>query len=238
VSDGGAAKTRVGDVSTIIRGVTYGKKDASAQPGEGRIALLRSGNVRDEIELNDLVYVPRELVRPEQELRPGDIVVSSSNSVDLVGKSAQVRESIDATFGAFCMIVRPGEGVLPRYLGLVLRSPDFLTAMRRAAGATNNIANIRKGHVDDFEFLLPSEAAQRRIVTEYEMRRGELLAGIASIREAAELLVTLEGRIIDEAIALAAGGAETARLGDAVEKLTSGSRDWKPYCFERRTSPE
>lgn len=229
MSDGGAAQTRVGEVATIIRGVTYSKKDASTRPGERRMALLRSGNLRDEIDLNDLVYVPQELVRSEQNLRPGDIVVSSSNSVDLVGKSAQVRESTDATFGAFCMVVRPGEGVVPRYLGLVMRSPRFLTAMRRAARATNNIANIRKGHVEDFEFFLPSEAEQRRIVAEYEMQRGELLAGIASIREASELLVTLEGSIIDEAIALAADHAETTRLGDVVEKLTSGSRDWKPY---------
>src|SRR3954464_3491218 len=93
--------TVVGDVATVIRGVTYKKDQTRVEPGDGYLPLLRSGNVQSELSFDGLVYIPADLVKPQQRLAAGDIVVSTSNSRELVGKAAPLRADWEGTFGAF-----------------------------------------------------------------------------------------------------------------------------------------
>lgn len=146
----------VSSVAGQVRGVSYAKGDAIDSPRPGYVMLLRANNITESgLRTDDVVYVPASRVAKKQRLLPGDIVIAaSSGSLDVVGKAAQVTKPIDATFGAFCKVVRPSNGVEPAYLASYFRSAGYRrTVSNLAAGA--NINNLRNEHIDNLELPLP-----------------------------------------------------------------------------------
>ena len=154
---------RVGDLARQIRGVTYAKHEASAEPCPDGVPLLRAGNIGDYgIESKDQIFVPAARVRPEQYLIENDVLIAtSSGSLSVVGKAARVQVS-GGTFGAFCKVLRPGDGVDPGYFSHFFRTNEYRAAMSNvAAGA--NINNLRAADLDSLEVPLPPLGEQRRI---------------------------------------------------------------------------
>lgn len=154
------------DVATIVRGVTYSADDACDEPLDGFLPILRAGNIKETLFLDGgLVWVPEKLVKSDQVLVPGDIVMcTSSGSADVVGKSA-ILENVRwrGSFGAFCAVIRAErEKCLPGYLRHLLAGRTFLRWARLSLGA--NIKNIRKSELERYEFELPPLDQQRRVV--------------------------------------------------------------------------
>jgi type I restriction enzyme S subunit len=98
----------LGELASVIRGVTYQKEEARATAAVGFVPLLRATNIGASLDLDDVLWVPASRVKPLQRLQVGDIVVAaSSGSAAVVGKAAQLLEDWDGTFGAFCFALRP-----------------------------------------------------------------------------------------------------------------------------------
>ena len=85
------ATVRVADLAEQIRGVTYGKDDASPNPISGYLPVLRAGNITNEgLTFDDLVFVPAKRISAKQKIRQNDILIAaSSGSLDVVGKAAR-----------------------------------------------------------------------------------------------------------------------------------------------------
>jgi len=160
-----AALVRVGEIAEQVRGVTYGKDDASDVPDEGYVPVLRAGNITDSgIVLDNFVYVPEGKVSKKQFLRSGDVLIAaSSGSLDAVGKAGPVLADFDGAFGAFCKVLRPNqERVDARYFSHFFRTPEYRRIVSSlAAGA--NINNLRNEHLDNLLMPLPAIAEQRRV---------------------------------------------------------------------------
>src|SRR5687768_13263034 len=107
--------TTVGEVATLLRGVSYQKHQAEHVESDGNCLVLRGGNIQDgKIFIGkDVVYVPKHLVSENQFLRKGDvIIVGSTGSKELIGKAAlSLQDEDKIAFGAFLMLLRPSEGV-------------------------------------------------------------------------------------------------------------------------------
>lgn len=155
----------VGEVSEQIRGVSYGKGDATDAPEDGYLPVLRAGNITEfGVIYDDLVYVPRRFVSEKQLLRSGDVLIAaSSGSLDVVGKAAPVLSDYEGAFGAFCKVLRPIRNrVDPRYFSHYFRTTDYRrTVSNLAAGA--NINNLKNEHLDNLLIPLPTIDEQRRI---------------------------------------------------------------------------
>jgi type I restriction enzyme, S subunit len=157
----------LGDIAEVVRGVTYQRESAVSEPREGYIPILRAGNIKDQLILDDdLVWLPTTGVSDRQILRPDDVLMcTSSGSVDVVGKSA-LFEADDwvGSFGAFCAVIRANQNAcVPGYLKHILRASAFLNWARSSLGA--NIKNIRKSELELFQFNLPMRSDQLSIVT-------------------------------------------------------------------------
>jgi len=155
--------SKVKDVSTQIRGVSYKPTDLHDTLDNDSILLLRANNIEnDKLNFDDVVYVDKSKVGDLQYLRVGDILIcASSGSKNLVGKATIIKKDITATFGAFCKVVRPKD-ILPNFLGYYFSSPKYRnTISQLSAGA--NINNIRNEHIDSLDITIPSLEIQKQI---------------------------------------------------------------------------
>ena len=114
---------RIKYIGTYFNGLTYSPQDI-CEPSEGTL-VLRSSNIKNsKLDLNDCVYVSRN-INSSKMVKPEDILICSRNgSRELVGKSAYITD-IKASFGAFMMILRPCALVKSKYIFYILNSGVF-----------------------------------------------------------------------------------------------------------------
>ena len=139
-----------------IRGVSYKPEDLHDSLDETSVILLRANNIDEgRINFDDVVFVDRKKVSPEQFLKKGDILIcASSGSKNLVGKAAPVEFEKEVTFGAFCKVVRPNSANDAEYISMFFQSPIYRREISSVAlGA--NINNIRKEHIDQLAIKWP-----------------------------------------------------------------------------------
>lgn len=158
-----------------IRGVSYKREEASSTPKEGYLPILRANNVdSDKLRFDELVWVPSSRVKDSQKIKKGDIVVvMSSGSKSVVGKTAQALEDWDGGFGAFCGVLRPNKNAHQRYLGMFLRTKEYRSRISELA-AGSNINNLKNEHLANIEVPLVPFEEQRRIVAKLEKLLGKV----------------------------------------------------------------
>lgn len=160
----GWAKRRLRDLSEIISGVVFQRGETTTYPEEGRMPVLRAGNIENELKLNsNLVWLSHHSVSNRQRLQINDIVIcTSSGSKFIVGKSALLRKNWEGTVGAFCSIVRCKSTICnPKYLAQYMSAPTFRRWTQLAYGS--NIKNLKKSELECHLVSYPSLEEQQKI---------------------------------------------------------------------------
>ena len=156
---------KLGDYIVQVRGISYKPTDISEEPIDTHMAVLRANSIKNnKLILEDLIYVNKDLVKENQIIKENDILIAaSSGSKEIVGKSVQIKDNTNFTFGAFCKIVRCSEKIEPRYVGYFLRTPYYrFTISNLVCGA--NINNFKNEHIDELLIPMPSREIQQKIV--------------------------------------------------------------------------
>lgn len=164
------AVASLGQVVEIVRGITFPASEKSKEPELGRVACLRTANVQDKIEWDDLLYIRESFVsRHDQYVKPHDIVMSMANSRELVGKVALIGSELKqkTTIGGFLGVLRPVL-IEPRFVMALLRTPHARNALIESSSQTTNIANVSLGKLRPLPFAIPPLAEQRRIVSKVD----------------------------------------------------------------------
>ena len=161
----------LGQIAELIRGVTFRKGDQleTATNDSLRVATTRAAQESGIVE-EDLYHIPMKLVKDDKKmLQPGDILISTANSLNLLGRTTHV-QSVDypTSFGAFMSVIRPNKEILDTYLLHVLRTEFATDFFRRNANTTTNISNLNISALAKFEIPLPPLEVQRGIVAEIE----------------------------------------------------------------------
>jgi type I restriction enzyme, S subunit len=157
---------RLGDVAEFIRGITFKPDDVVPLDVEDAVVCMRTKNVQTLLECDDLLAVPSQFVRrADQYLSEGDILVSSANSWNLVGKCCWVPAlPWRAAFGGFISVLRGDESrVDKRYLYWWFSSGRIQTLLRSFGQKTTNISNLNIERSLQLEIPLPPLPEQRRI---------------------------------------------------------------------------
>lgn len=157
---------KLGKYIKQIRGISYKIDDIAEEEEEeeGYKIVLRANSIQGyKLILKDLVYVKEGLVKPEQFIKKGDILIAaSSGSKEVVGKSVQINEDTDLTFGAFCKLIRCKHNIHPKYVGYFFRTQYYRTTISNVVCGAN-INNLKNEHIDDLLIPVPSICLQQKI---------------------------------------------------------------------------
>ena len=179
--------TRIGMVSNFERGITFPAAAKEAAPTEDNIPCLRTANVQENLEIDDMIYVNRGFMKGNiaKLVRENDIIMSSANSRELVGKSSLVTHiPFPMTFGGFVLNIRAKE-MSSKYLFYFLRHEFLAGKFIGESSQTTNIANINTTTLGNYEIPLPPLPEQQRIVDRIE----SLFAKLDEAKEKAQAVV-------------------------------------------------
>lgn len=157
---------KLGSVAKFIRGVTFKPGDVIPLGTPGSVHCMRTKNVQAELDTRDVWAIPGSLVkREDQFLQMGDLLISSANSWNLVGKACWVPPlESKTTFGGFISALRADPAKLDaRYLFHWFTSDRTQATLRSFGQKTTNISNLNIGRCEDMEIPLPPLDEQRRI---------------------------------------------------------------------------
>ncbi|MBM5821249.1 MAG: hypothetical protein FJ082_01950 [Cyanobacteria bacterium K_Offshore_surface_m2_011] len=166
----------IGEVAELIRGITYKPSDVCDATDPTAVACMRTKNVQEDLDEPDIVWIPASLIRNSSKyLKPGDILVSSANSWNLVGKGCWVPElSYLASAGGFISILRGNQARVDlRYLYHWFVSPMTQAKLRSYSNKTTNISNLDHSRTLATAIPLPPLEEQRRIAAILD-KTGEL----------------------------------------------------------------
>lgn len=156
----------LGDVAAFVRGITFKPEDVVPVGTPGSAACMRTKNVQAELDLSDVWGIPESFVRRnDQYLIPGDTLVSSANSWNLVGKCCWVPNlPWPSTFGGFISILRADRDKIDqRYLFRWFASGRTQATVRSLGQQTTNISNLNVERCLRLPIPLPPLHEQRRI---------------------------------------------------------------------------
>jgi type I restriction enzyme S subunit len=259
---------RLGEVCTLIEsGFAFRKKGAP----EGDLLHLRPYNIAEDgtLDLSQRFYVPSSLRSARHKfLQPGDVLFNNTNSVELVGKTALVREPLEAAFSNHITLLRPdttkAEGA---WIALVLlalwRQGFFANLCNKWIGQ----AGINTETLRSVLIPLPPLEEQRRIVARVEELMSRIREAKRLRQEAKEEAERLWQSILSETFPKPgtelSEGWQWVRLGEVCSKpqygltqaasqepvgpkfvritdITSGQINWEtvPYCRVDRRALE
>ena len=218
------AVPKLGDCAKFIRGITFKPEDVISIEDKSAVLCLRTRNVQTELDLSDVWGIPPNFIkRMDQNLLLNDILVSSANSWNLVGKCCSISDlTRPATFGGFVSVLRAEREILdPRYLYRWFSSSLIQTKVRSFGRQTTNISNLDINRCLDLAIPLPPLKEQRRIAAildQADALRAKRRAALAQLDEMAQaIFVEMFGDP-----ATNRRGWPLVRLGDLAMKFSDG----------------
>jgi type I restriction enzyme S subunit len=161
---------KLSDICIFERGITFPSSAKQTTKLPNTITCVRTANVQESLDLNDLWYVDKSYMKknPNKLLCDKDIMMSSANSKELVGKTVFI-ESVQSemTFGGFVMIIRVYKAN-SKYIFYFLRDCFHKGLFASIATQTTNIANINSAVLGEIKVPIPPLSEQKRIVQRIE----------------------------------------------------------------------
>lgn len=181
---------KLGDAVKFIRGVSFPKDAKSFSFTKGKAACLRTANVQKAVDWDDLWFIDEKIVkREEQYVRIGDILISSANSLELLGKVSLIKHiPYKSTLGTFIVNIRVPESQEYKFIYYYLTSREFTDEVQKNASTTTNISNISVGKLEQIKIRLAPLPEQKKIVEKIEELFSGLDSGVASLKKAKEQL--------------------------------------------------
>ena len=221
----GWARIPLAELASIQGGI---QKQPKRAPKLNKYPFLRVANVTaDGLDLREVHEV--ELFGDELEklqLVPGDLLVVEGNgSPAQVGRAAVWDGSIsDCVHQNHLIRVRPGERLLPRFLGLLWNAPNVREELTAISSSTSGLHTLSVSKLKRIEIPVPPIAEQRRIVEILEDHLSRLDAEERYLQQVVQRVDAWAASMADELIW--SPGWSTRELGSLLrEPMRNGRSD-------------
>lgn len=226
----------------FVRGITFPASAKNRDCLPGMIRCLTTGSVQKEHNSSSDVFVSSSYVKKERQyLKKNDIVISSANSRELVGKSILWSETEkNVAFGGFLTVARvKEESVDATYAFYVFQALFSLRYFENLSTQTTNIANLSNTLLSNVLFPIPPICEQARIVAKIEEllplveaygksynRLQELNAELPGKLKASILQEAIQGKLVPQLDSEEA----VEQIGDAPEEVPFGIPEKWKWC--------
>lgn len=165
--------------------------------------------------------------RARQAVREGDVLLSTVRPN--LRTLALVPKELDGQVAStgFC-VLRPGPHLLSEFLFYAVADDELQQRVEAKARGISYPA-VRPADILSESIRVPSLVEQRAIVEKIAALQQDLKLGREELSAALACEEELGRTLVDAAFAEVQAEAEQVELGDVVERITSGSRDWKRY---------
>lgn len=173
---------RIGD---LLLSATYGTSKKAAATGE--FAVLRMNNITrtGEMDLNDLKYMDLDTSEQSRYLvTKGDVLFNRTNSAELVGKTAIVRELQPMAYAGYLVRLRVNAENDPEYLVRFLNTGYAKKMLRGMCKSIIGMANINAKEIQEVKVAQPPKKLQgdfARRVTAIEKLRASHRASLTKL---------------------------------------------------------
>lgn len=173
---------RIGD---LLLSATYGTSKKAAATGE--FAVLRMNNITrtGEMDLNDLKYMDLDTSEQSRYLvTKGDVLFNRTNSAELVGKTAIVRELQPMAYAGYLVRLRVNAKNDPEYLVRFLNTGYAKKMLRGMCKSIIGMANINAKEIQEVKVAQPPKKLQgdfARRVTAIEKLRASHRASLTRL---------------------------------------------------------
>ena len=194
----------LGEVAELIRGITFRKSDQLEQATEYSLPIATTKAAQESGIIEDALYhIPRSLLKDERKLlRPGDILISTANSLRLVGRTTHVQDiNRPISFGAFMTVIRSNAKILDTYLIHCLRTEFAYDFFSRNATTTTNISNLNFRKLAALRIPLPPLSEQKRIAALLKEQMAYVETVRMSAREQLDAINALPAALLRRAFA-------------------------------------
>lgn len=152
---------RIKNIGVYRNGLTYSPSDM-VDENDGKL-VLRSSNIQNgKLSFDNNVYVKTKIPKLLQIKRNDILICSRNGSKELVGKSALINEDINATFGAFMMILRCE---CAKYMYYILNSS--LLSFYIGSFATSTINQLTGGNFGNMKFPFTADTKEQQYIADY-----------------------------------------------------------------------
>jgi type I restriction enzyme S subunit len=139
--------TTVGKSAVLKRGVSWAKDQEYGEPRDGRVPVLRIGNVQDTLRLDSLLYLSdlsEEVIRSKRVTAGWTLIVGSNGNRARVGNAVFVREDADYLFASFLLGARPktNDDLTPDYFYRWLTSEQVQAYLSASSEGTTGLNNL------------------------------------------------------------------------------------------------
>lgn len=160
-------KCTIQDIGVLIRGVSFDSECASKYSDSESVEILRANNIQDgNLIMDDMIYVGRRFVKPNQFHQPFDILICSANgSKRLVGKSTLIKHPINLSFGAFMTTLRCEDRSMSEFVAWFMRTEAYRRQINDLL-CGSAINNLNSKQLYTISISYPSDKLELRTIAE------------------------------------------------------------------------
>jgi type I restriction enzyme S subunit len=166
---------------------------------QGGVPALRGTNVNQgRLNLTDLVYISEEGhdTHSKSKLSPGDVVVVRTGQA---GAAVVIPDALDNANAIDLLVVRPGEGLIGKFLEIVLNSPGVQRQVEEySVGSIQSHYNVQT--LKDLAVPVPELSEQRAHVESWLVQEAEMGAALDEARKAVLLANERRAALIAAAV--------------------------------------
>jgi len=209
-------------VGAVLTGAEYGLNEPSGSSGNTPIVGMRD-LVNGSVNLRDLATVDDGGSDwSAMRLKRGDILLNRTNSPDLVGKAAIVREDSEAVFASYLVRLHVDQTKAdPDYLNFWLNSSIAQRALKRLSTRGVSQANINPTEFRKHCPLPLAPLPEQRKIVEILRTWEEAIQKLQALRTAKERRL----HSLREKLTYIDAEGESTKLGDVTEEVTTRNGD-------------
>lgn len=183
------------DLGEIAHGISYTPSDLRDEK-DGTLVLRASNIQSSQICLEDNVYIDNNRIPSSKKIKLDDIIICSTNgSLALVGKSAVIKENIDASFGSFMLRLRTDQDAM-----FIHHQLSVFVDLYRGLFSTTTINQLTIGQLEKMRFFLPPLPEQRAIADYLDEKWAKINAAVENIGKQIDALKRLKRALINEVV--------------------------------------